>query len=200
MERDPTGFTKCKGRNADRCGVISKYVRIFVSYSIIALFIFFWFPIYTNHQVIILEDFDDHGHADHVQVLVTDNQSPSDRGDQRRFFVAPDETIWIISRGINVAQLETSSDDSPTVATLIVDIYLRSTNVAPLSLSTKNWRQSVWFPCKHKMMLSVTNLEWSSNLEVLAKERVETKLGMFSELLDYSKKKGWKHSDATSQA
>jgi len=40
-----------------------------------------------------------------------------------------------------------------------------------------------------KMMLSVTNLEWSSNLELLAKERVETKLGMFSELLDYSKKR-----------
>lgn len=35
----------------------------------------------------------------------------------------------------------------------------------------------------------MTNKEWSSDLELLAKERVKTKMGMFSELLDYSKKR-----------
>ena len=39
------------------------------------------------------------------------------------------------------------------------------------------------------MILEVTNKEWSSDLELLAKERVKTKMGMFSELLDYSKKR-----------
>lgn len=40
-------------------------------------------------------------------------------------------------------------------------------------------------------MLEVTNMEWSSDLELLAKERIKKKMGMFAELLDYSKKRSF---------